>query len=86
MNRLTSIVINTVELIEQGMKQVTLHIEDSKFGTFIEFLKTLDYVKVESQGKEAEILKSIEKGLQEVKLIEEGKLKSRPVEDFLSEL
>lgn len=68
------------------MKQVTLHIEDSKFGTLVEFLKTLDYVKMEGLGKESEVLKSIEKGMQEVKLVEEGKLKSRPVEDFLNEL
>lgn len=29
------------------MKQVTLNVADSKFKTFLEVIKTLDYVKVE---------------------------------------
>ncbi|MCF8302319.1 MAG: hypothetical protein K9I94_03510 [Bacteroidales bacterium] len=28
------------------MKQLTLHISDNKFHTFLEFIKTLDYVEV----------------------------------------
>ena len=33
-----------------------------------------------------EILENIRQGLKEVKLIEEGKLKSRPAKDFINEL
>ena len=64
------------------MKQVTLKVTDSKFKAFIEFVKTLDYVKIES----GENLADLEKGLKEVKQIQDGKLKSRPVQDLLNEL
>jgi hypothetical protein len=35
------------------MKQVVLNIADSKFNTYLEFIKTLDYVKVEDEEQTA---------------------------------
>lgn len=35
------------------MKQLTLNIADNKFETFLEFIKTLDYVKVEDSEQQA---------------------------------
>lgn len=31
------------------MKQLTLHIAEGKFQTFVEFIRTLDYVMVENE-------------------------------------
>ncbi|WOK04567.1 hypothetical protein RT717_15910 [Imperialibacter roseus] len=64
------------------MKEITLKINDSKFKTFVEFVKTLDYVRIENNKN----LEDLEKGLLELKQIQDGKLKSRPVEDLLNEL
>ncbi len=66
------------------MKQVTLHIEDSKFRTFIEFLKTLDYVKVEDSN--SKVMKELESSLEQVRLIKEGKLPKKSVNALLDEL
>lgn len=66
------------------MKQITLNIAENKFKTFLEFIKTLDYVKVEDvEGKALEELQS---SLNEVKLMQEGKLPKESAQDFLNEL
>lgn len=61
-----------------------MHIEDSKFSTFIEFLKTLDYVKVEDSNSKA--MKELESSLEQVRLIKEGKLPKKSVNALLDEL
>jgi len=69
------------------MRQVTLNIADSKFEAFLEFIKTLDYVKVEEDGdSEEEIVANLKQGFKEMKLYKEGKLKGTPLNDFLNEL
>ena len=35
------------------MRQLTLNISDNKFSTFLEFIKTLDYVEVPEVDKQA---------------------------------
>jgi len=42
--------------------------------------------KREFTKEEKRIFKSIENGLKEVQLIEQGKLKAKPINDFLNEL
>jgi hypothetical protein len=79
-NQKTLKIVNFVKAA--NMKHVTLKVTDSKFKAFIEFVKTLDYVKIDS----GENLADLEKGLKEVKQIQDGKLKSRPVQDLLNEL
>jgi hypothetical protein len=54
------------------LKEVTLHIEDSKVKAFLEFIKTLDYVKVESSEKKA--IEELKSSLKQVKRMKEGKL------------
>lgn len=54
------------------MKEVTLHIEESKVKAFLEFIKTLDYVKLESPEKKA--IEELKSSLKQVKHIKEGKL------------
>lgn len=66
------------------MKQITLNIADSKFETFLEFIKTLDYVKVEDVEENA--LKELESSFRQVKLMQEGKIPKQTVKDFLNEL
>ena len=66
------------------MKQVTLNIADSKFKAFLEFIKTLDYVKVEDLEEKA--LEELQSSLNQVKLMQEGKLPKQSVQDFLNEL
>lgn len=70
------------------MKHITLKIKDSKFQFFMELIKNFDFVQVQEYDEptKEEILANIRKGLEEVKLIEEGKLKSRPAKDLLDEL
>lgn len=68
------------------MKQITLHIKDSKFKFFMELVKNLDFVVVdEAESKEA-VVENIKKGLEEVKLAKQGKLKTTPAKEFLDEL
>lgn len=66
------------------MKQITLNIADSKFKAFLEFIKTLDYVKVEDTEESA--LKELQSSLNQVKLIKEGKLPKQTAKEFLDEL
>lgn len=61
------------------MKQLILQIEESKFKTFLTFLKTLDYVSVSElqdipQWQQEEVKKRIEQ-------IETGEMKLRPWND-----
>ncbi|WP_209332751.1 hypothetical protein [Lunatimonas salinarum] len=66
------------------MKQLTLSVADSKFEAFLEFIKALDYVKVEDAEEKA--LEELQSSLDQVKLMQEGKLPKQSASDFLNEL
>lgn len=66
------------------MKQLTLNISDNKFSTFLEFIKTLDYVEVPEVDEKA--LNEMQSSLNQVKLMQEGKIEKQSAEDFLNEL
>ena len=75
------------------MTQITINInDDSKLAFFIDLIKNLDFVSIADDDKEKltksekKILENIEQGLKEVRLIEQGKMKSRPAKEFLDEL
>jgi hypothetical protein len=69
------------------MKQVTVYITDKKYTHFVELVKSLGYVKkVEDEASKKIILKGIEEGLKEVKLIKTGKKKAKSLNEFLREL
>jgi hypothetical protein len=68
------------------MKQVTLNIKENKFRFFMELVKSLDFVQVDDGDSKEAILSNIKKGLEEVKLARQGKLKTTPAKDFLNEL
>lgn len=57
------------------MKQITLNIDESKFKTFLSFIKTLDYVTV---SDEIEIpFEQQQEVKRRLKLVKEGKMKTR---------
>ena len=72
------------------MTQIILNIKDSKVGFFLELIKNFDFVNVEkaisSEPTKDEIKDQIKQGLKEVELIEQGKMKATPLNDFLNEL
>ena len=68
---------------------LNLNINRNKLPFFFELINNFDFVKIEAEDIEPskeEILASIKQGLEEVKLIEQGKLKSKPLKQFLNEL
>lgn len=66
------------------MRQLTINISDNKFNTFLEFIKTLDYVEVQEVDEKA--LNELQNSLNQVKLMQEGKIEKQSAEDFLNEL
>ena len=66
------------------MVQLTLNIKDNKFQTFIEFIKTLDYVEVPEVDKKS--LDELQISLEQVKLMQDGKIEKQTANDFLNEL
>ena len=68
---------------------LNLNINRNKLPFFFELINNFDFVKIETEDIEPskeEILAGIKQGLEEVKLIEQGKLKSTPLKQFLNEL
>ena len=69
------------------MQELRLKITDSKFPFFMELIKSLDFVQIDTDGdSKASIISNITKGLKEVKLSKQGKLKTTPAKDFLNDL
>ena len=71
--------------------KVTLDINDSKATAFLNFVKSLDFISIQSkedyeEPSKKEILDSIKQGMKEVQLHKEGKIKLQPARDFLNEL
>jgi len=66
------------------MKQLTLNIKDNKFQAFLEFIKTLDYVEVPEADKKS--LSELQSSLNQVKMMQEGKIEKQSANDFLNEL
>ena len=71
------------------MKLITLNIPDNKVLFFMELVNNLGLVKnVETDDvpTKEQILDNIKAGLEEMKLIKQGKLKTTSLNDFLNEL
>jgi len=69
------------------MREVRLKIADNKFNFFMELIRSFDFVQVDSDGDSKKaIISNIKKGLEEVKLAKQGKLKTTPAKEFLDEL
>ncbi len=77
------------------MKQVTINVPENKFAFFMKLMKSLNFVKVVEPAKTAEeqltseqreIWNNVKQGFVELKMVEEGKLKDRPLQELLDEL
>ena len=70
------------------MKKITLNIPDNQYAFFTELVEKLGLEKVKEETVESEeyVLRGIAQGLQEVRQIEEGKIKGTELKDFLDEL
>ena len=66
------------------MKQITLNIPDNKFKTFVDFIQTLDYVKIQYVDHEALI--GLENSLKEVKTMKNRKIEKKRFKDLLDEI
>jgi hypothetical protein len=71
--------------------KVTLDIKDSKAAAFLNFVKSLDFIRIQSnedyeEPTKQEILDSIKQGMKEVQLHKEGKIELQSARDFLNEL
>lgn len=78
------------------MTQITLYISDTYVSFFMKLIKNFDFIKVREKKKislEDELSPSqkktwatIKKGFEDLKMIEQGKMKTTSAKDFLEEL
>jgi hypothetical protein len=73
------------------MMKITLEIKKEKAPAFLNFIKSLDFIKIKVQEdfeepSKEEILQNIEAGLKEVKDHLDGKTKLKDAREFLNEL
>jgi hypothetical protein len=71
--------------------KITLEIKKEKASAFLNFIKSLDFIKIKTQEDwdeptKEEILQNIEAGLREVTDHLEGKAKLKDAREFLNEL
>ena len=80
------------------MKQIVLNIPDSEYRFFMKVIRNFSFVEVEEKGDNLQELEAkldpenrkiwgnIKEGLNEVELIEQGKIKGKSAKEFLNEL
>ena len=78
------------------MEQITLNIPDTKVPLFIQMISDLDFVKIKERKQisledeltpaQKKAWKTVKKGFEDLKMIEQGKMKTTPARDFLQEL
>lgn len=78
------------------MTQITLDVSDTYVSFFMKLIKNFDFIKVREKKKislEDELTPSqkktwatIKQGFEELKMVEAGTLKARPLKDLLDEL
>lgn len=68
--------------------KIVLDVQEKKVPFIMELLKNFKFVKVESKPSpyKQEVMDNIKQGFEEVKLIEQGKIAGRPIEELLKEL
>ena len=70
------------------MRHATIYTTEKEYSHFINLVNNLHYVKKIEPDYETEesILNNVKSGLEEVRLFNNGKLKTTPAKDFLYEL
>ena len=67
--------------------KVLLDIPDSKAPSLLEVLRGISYVKAKTlTDSKATLMAEIRDAVEEMKLVRQGKVKARPIEDLLNEL
>ena len=69
------------------MQKVVIDIPDNKIKFFMELVNNLGFKKVRQlTSDQQEFVDDLQQSLEEVKLMQEGKLEKQSAEDFLNEL
>jgi hypothetical protein len=77
------------------MKQVIINIPEKKYSFFMKLMQSLNFVKVveprqtledQLSPEQKEVWENVKQGFIELKMMEEGKLQSRPIQELLDEL
>ncbi len=69
------------------MRKVVIDIPDNKLKFFIELVNNLGFKKVRQlTSNQQEFVDDLQHSLEEVKLMQEGKLEKQSADDFLNEL
>lgn len=67
--------------------KVLIDVKDSKANFVMELLNSLSFVKAKAiSNTKAQLLEELKEAVEEMKLINKGKLKARPVNELLNEL
>lgn len=72
------------------MATITLDVQDKKLDFFKELVSQLSFVKIQEEepdeDTDEQVIANIRQGIKEMRLVEQGKMKSRPAREFLNEL
>ena len=72
------------------MAILTLEIKDNKFQFFKDLISNFRFVKIKEvehdEDSDEEVMANIKNGIEEIRLVEQGKMKATTVRDFLKEL
>lgn len=72
------------------MATLLIEIEDKKLKFFKELLQNLSFVKMREilpdEDTDEQVIANIGQGVNEMRLVEQGKMKSRPAREFLQDL
>jgi len=68
--------------------KILLDIKDNKAAFFMELIKNLSFIKKATplSDSKAELIQDIREAVEELKLIQEGKMEARNAEDLIDEL
>lgn len=79
----------TTAIIDKNKRRrVVLNVPNRKYRFFMELLKNFDFVQIEDNTGDSkeEIVANLTQAFKDLKLLKEGKLQTRPVEELLNEL
>jgi hypothetical protein len=72
------------------MATLLIEIEDKKLKFFKELLQNLPFVKMREilpdEDTDEQVVANISQGIKEMRLVEQGKMKSHPAREFLQDL
>lgn len=77
------------------MATITVEVEDKKLKFFRELINQLAFVKIQEgvsnvstpdEDTDEQVIANIREGVRQMRLVEQGKMKSRPAREFLKEL